>query len=374
MIYLDNAATGGYKPQAVYETMENVTRYLSANAGRSGHRLAVTGGGLIMDCREMLSMRFNSRSERVIFTKNCTEALNIAIFGCVKRGGRVITTVYEHNSVLRPLYALQKRGEIILDIVRPTENKDVAEAIEEKILPDTYLIVTTAASNVTGEGLPINRIGSIAKKHGILYLVDGAQAGGHMPINMRTDNIDMLALAGHKGLYGVQGSGVLILDERVDLNPLTYGGTGSESFNKNQPDCYPEHLESGTLNLPAIAALKEGVRFAYSNIEHFSTHLLERTAYLINSLSTVKDCKCYSKPNRFGIVAFEISGRQSTEIADLLNSEYDIAVRGGLHCAPLMHEFLHTDDAGLVRASISAQNTARELSQFIRALKEIAES
>ncbi len=374
MIYFDNGATGGFKPQAVYETATNVMRYLSANPGRSGHRLSVTGGGLVSDCREILANCFNAKSDRVIFTKNCTEALNVAIFGCVKKGGRVITTAYEHNSVLRPLHALAKRGDIILDIATPKPDENIVKTITNLIAPETYMIVCTAVSNVTGESLPIEEIGKLAKANGLTYIIDCAQAGGHIPVDIKECNATAIALAGHKGLYGLQGVGVLILNDKADISPLIYGGTGSESFNTDQPSCYPERLESGTLNLPAIASLCDGVKYAYSNMENFAHHLRERTAWLINQLSAIRNCKCYSTPNCVGIVAFEIKGRQSTEIADILNGEYDIAVRGGLHCAPLMHKTLGTDDCGLVRVSLSAQNSARELSVFIRAIKSICDN
>ncbi len=374
MIYLDNSATGGFKPQSVYETVNNVVKYLSANPGRSGHRLSVTGAGIISDCRRFLAERFNAQSERVIFTKNCTEALNLAVFGSIKKGGKVITTVFEHNSVLRPLYELSSRGEISLEIARPSENKSIADAIEELITPDVYLIATTAVSNVTGERLPFEKIGKLAKSAGALYLVDGAQAGGHIPIDLKNNDISILALAGHKGLYGIMGSGVLILNDGVELRPLIYGGTGSESFSTSQPQCLPERLESGTHNLPAIASLTEGARYAYSNMENFSNHLIERTRWLISALEGVKGSKCYSAPNPFGIVAFELEGFTSAEVADKLNAEFDVAVRGGLHCAPLMHEYLGTAENGLVRVSISAQNSARELTYFIRAIRVISES
>lgn len=374
MIYFDNAATGGFKPQAVYETADNVMRYLSANPGRSGHRLSLAGARIVADCREILAEQFGAKSDRVIFTKNCTEALNAAIFGCVKKGGHIVTTVYEHNSVLRPLTALRNKGLITLDVAAPSDDKNIVAAICEKITPETYMIVTDAISNVTGDSLPVSEIGKVAAEKGIFYLVDGAQAGGHITLDMKKDNISFLALAGHKGLYGIQGCGVLVLNDDVNLEPLIYGGTGSESFNLNQPDCYPERLESGTLNLPAIAALAEGAKYAYANMENFGNHLLERTERLINSLAETQNTVCYSKPNRAGIVSFEIKDVPSSEVADVLNSDYDIAVRGGLHCAPLVHKFLGTDKAGLTRVSLSAQNSSNELNFFIRAVRNMVKN
>ena len=373
MIYFDNAATGGYKPRAVTDTAFNVMRYLSANPGRSGHRLALSGAQMVYECRQVLSNVFGGDPDKVIFTKNCTEALNIAIFGTIKKGGHIITTVFEHNSVLRPLTYLKNQGIITLDVVEPTPNTPIELAIKNKINNDTYLIITTAVSNVTGKALPVKKIGEIAKKHNLLYLVDGAQGGGHIPLNINTQHISMLCLAGHKGLMGIMGSGVLIIDEKTQVNPLTMGGTGSESFNLNQPETYPERLESGTLNLPAVCALCEGVKIIEENLQNYGGHLYDYTEKLIYALSYIPNAKCYSLPNRSGIVAFELQNLPSSDVADILNKEFDVAVRGGLHCAPLTHTYLKTQDRGLVRASFCVQNGSREIDYFIRAIKNIAE-
>ncbi len=371
MIYFDNAATGGFKPHAVTHTVENCMRYLLANPGRSGHRLSVSGAKIVYNTREILGEFFNATPDRVIFTKNCTEALNFAIFGSIKEGGHVITTAFEHNSVLRPLHALKERGIISLDIVYPSFNKSIIEKIKEKIQQNTYLIITTALSNVTGEVLPIEQIGRLAKKHQLLYFVDGAQGGGHIGIDVKKCGISCLALAGHKGLYGIMGSGVLILDDQMDLEPIIYGGTGSESFNLNQPLCYPERLESGTLNLPAIAGLFEGIRYIKNNLSTFSEHLISSSELLIDGLKSFPHITCYSNPNPAGIVSFKFNNLTSSEVADVLNREYDIAVRGGFHCAPLVHKMLDTSDCGLVRASLAVQNSTREIHSLLSALSKI---
>ncbi len=373
MIYFDNAATGGFKPHSVTESAQTVMRYLCANPGRSGHRLSVAGADLIMRCREALGQLFLANPDKIIFTKNCTEALNIAIFGSLKVGGHVITTTFEHNSVLRPLFALKNKGLIELDVVSPSENLTLFDAIKNKIQSNTYLIVMTAVSNVTGLNLPIASLSSLCKNQGIKLLIDGAQGGGHIPLSLSNSGISMLALAGHKGLYGIMGSGVLILDDDTDLSPLIYGGTGTESFNLNQPTTYPERLEAGTLNLPAISALGEGVKFVSENMKNFSDNLIFQTKQIISGLSEIKNATCYSKPNSSGIVAFSLSNLPSTEVADILNSDYDVAVRGGLHCAPLTHSFLKTSSDGLVRVSLAVQNTSREILYFLSAIKEIAE-
>ena len=372
MIYFDNAATGGFKPRAVTDSANTVLRYLSANPGRSGHRLSLVGAETVYNTRALLADYFDASPDRVIFTKNCTEALNVAIFGTLKKGRHVITTTFEHNSVLRPLYALKDMGLIDLSIVCPTEELSVEDAIEREINKNTYLIVATALSNVTGQSLNIDKIGKIAKEHDLLFIVDGAQGGGHLPLSIKDQNVSALALAGHKGLLGIMGSGVLIFSDNVDIKPLIYGGTGSESFNLSQPTCYPERLEAGTLNLPAIASLFEGVKFIKNNQENFSAHLKNASAFLINGLNKISGVKVYSAPNPAGIVSFSLENLLSNDVADILNSEYDVAVRGGLHCAPLTHKFLNTDGAGLVRASLAVQNSSNEMEFFLRAIKELS--
>ncbi len=372
MIYFDNAATGGFKPNAVIEAATTAIKYLSANPGRSGHRLSITGAKAVYDCRVALGELFSCPPEKVIFTKNCTEALNLALFGTVKKGGRVITTALEHNSVLRPLNYLKSRGLISLDVVEPTPQKDVYSCIKERISKDVYLVACTAVSNVTGYALPLKEIGQLCRDNDILFLVDGAQGAGHIRLDMQELNINALALAGHKGLSGIMGSGALLIDGQNEVSPLIHGGTGTQSFNLFQPEEYPERLEAGTLNLPAIMALCEGAKFVNKNLSSFGAHLLSSTARLIDGLKQIDRVTLYSTPNRSGIVAFALADKTSAEVADILNHEYDIAVRGGAHCAPLTHRLLGTEDCGLVRASLATQNSFREIDFLIKAVKEIS--
>ncbi len=371
MIYFDNAATGGFKPRSVIDATTYSVKYLLANPGRSGHRLSLTGAEIVFSTRERLARFFNLSPSNVVFTKNCTEALNTAILGTVKKGGHVITTVYEHNSVLRPLYQLKEKGLISLDVVN-AEPSGIDKAIEEKINADTYLIVTTSVSNVTGEKLPLDKIGQTAKKHGLIYIVDGAQGGGHIPIDIKKMNVSALAVAGHKGLYGIMGSGALLLGDGIDVSPLTFGGTGTESLSTTQPLSMPEKLESGTLNLPAISALNEGVRYISENMEYFSKNLYVMTEKLIDGLNKIDGVKIYSAPNPAGIVSFNLYDEDSARIADILSKEYDIAVRSGYHCAPLIHSRLKTIGSGTVRASLSIENSSYEINCFISAVKKIA--
>lgn len=371
MIYLDNAATGGFKPSAVTDAVNTAIKYLSANPGRSGHRLSLAGATCVEDCRRALAETFYSPFDKVIFTKNCTEALNLAIFGTAIKGGNVITTVFEHNSVLRPLYHLQKRGDITLTIVSPEKNKCLSQSIKEKILPNTYMVCATAVSNVTGQELPLEKIGKVCKDLDLIFLVDGAQGAGHVNIDMQRQNINLLAIAGHKGLYGIMGVGALLIDDKTLVTPLTYGGTGVESFLEGQPECYPERLESGTLNLPGICALKEGIDFVKSNVTSFGEHLFYASKNIIDRLKKLPKVTVYSQPNSSGIISFEIDKLASTDVADTLNSDFDIAVRGGFHCAPLIHKFLRTDSQGLVRVSLAVQNSSREREFFVSAIKRI---
>ncbi len=372
MIYLDNAATGGYKPRTVIDAYETVIKYLSANPGRSGHRLAVTGAEIVYSCREKAARFFDCNPDRVVFTKNCTEALNTAIFGTLKRGGKIITTIFEHNSVLRPLYFLKEQSLIDLDIVKPDAQRNIAQAIENKITKNTYLIIATAINNVTGQLLPIDKIGEIAKKYGVMFLVDGAQGAGHIPLSLKKQNISMLALAGHKGLYGIMGSGLLCFNDDITIRPICFGGTGTNSFSQTMGDTYPEMLEAGTLNLPAIASLKEGLEYVKKNITLFSKQLTKNSEKIICQLSEMKNVKVFSKPNPAGIISFEINNIPSTTVADILNHDYDIAVRSGFHCAPLTHKFLKTQEYGLTRVSLSAQNSPHEISRLIDAVYKIS--
>ena len=368
MIYFDNAATGGFKPRTVFDATENVMHYLSANPGRSGHRLSVTGGKIVYDCRKELAELFDAQPERVVFTKNCTEALNLAIFGAIKEGGTVITTTFEHNSVIRPLKHLENTKKINLKIAAPSESKTLYEDIERLMDESVKFVVMTAVSNVTGEVLPFKDVYKLCKSRGVKLILDGAQAAGHIPLSVKTD-ADAIAVPGHKGLYGIMGSGALILSENFEVSPLLFGGTGTSSKGFTQPSELPERLESGTLALPAIAALSEGVRFVKANSAHFKNVLEEYTEKLISGLADLK-VTVYSKPNPAGIVAFKVKDIASQDFADMLN-EYDAAVRGGLHCSPLTHSYLNTLDDGLIRASLAPQNTSREIRYFLQAVSEI---
>ena len=376
MIYFDNSATGGYKPHTVQETIIGVTKYLLANPGRSGHRLSVTGGNFVYEARKRISKFFNNdRVDKVIFTKNCTEALNIAIFGTLKKGDKVITTIFEHNSVLRPLFHLRDLGIITLKIIAPTNNYNITlNDIEREYTTNTNVVIVNHISNVTGAINEVEKIGNFLKDKNTIFIVDGAQSGGHIKIDMLSSGIDILCLAGHKGLLAMAGSGVLIFQKDIDIAPFMMGGTGTETFNPHQPSCYPEKLEAGTLNLPSICSLLEGIRYLEKSITFIGDTLYEMTSYLIENLQKVDNIVIYSKPNMAGIVAFKILNISSIEVGEILSNRYDIAVRSGFHCAPLVHKFLKTDEDGLVRVSLSINNSKKEILTLISSLKAIVKS
>lgn len=372
MIYFDNAATGGQKPDVVQAAVVAATK-LCANPGRSGHKLSLSCANAVQNARNALNVFFDGYAfDRVIFTKNCTEALNIALLGVLKQGDHIIASCMEHNSVLRPLEYLKKQGVIEYDICPLNQTGNISpNDIYALLKPNTKLVAVTSASNVTGSMPPIKEIRNVLPHH-VLFLCDGAQGAGHFPIRMQELGIDLFTIAGHKGVMGIQGSGALLFSERVDPSPILFGGTGSMSLTLDMPDFYPDALEAGTLSFPAIVSLSEGVRFAQYNLTHITAHCQALTAYLLEGLKELADYKVYSTPNPCGIVAFAHNTLQSEYIAEQLSSKYDIAVRGGLHCAPLMHEALDTLNDGLVRASFSLYNNEKQVNELLSALQKIA--
>lgn len=369
MIYFDNAATGGFKPDSVISAATAAMKFC-ANPGRSGHKLSIACLERVYSCRKLLCGFFGGYSyDRVVFTKNCTEALNIAILGSLKAGDKVVTTAAEHNSVLRPLEYLKNHG-VQVDYAPLTADGEIdGEAVIKLCQNDTRAVIITLASNVTGAAPDIKKIRE-AIPESTLLICDGAQACGHVKIDMKSSGIDALAVAGHKGMLGIQGSGALIFSERFNPAPVLFGGTGSESYNLNMPDFYPDRLECGTVSYPAIISLGEGALYLNSHLDEDIKNVTEFTQYCHDELQAVDGVKLYSKPNLYGIVTLNLNSMQSEEAAYRLSEEYSICVRGGLHCAPLMHEALGSD--GLIRASLSAFNSQSECEKFVAAVKELA--
>lgn len=368
MIYFDNAATGGFKPDSVVNAAAAALKFC-ANPGRSGHRLSLASLERVYVCRKLLCDFLGGYSyERTVFTKNCTEALNVALTGILKSGDKVVTTVAEHNSVLRPLEKLKEKG-VRVTYAPLKDGRIDSEEIIKLVTPDTRAVVVTLASNVTGDAPDIGVLRA-AIPESTLLICDGAQACGHVNINMENLGIDALAVAGHKGLLGIQGGSALLFSERVNPDPVLLGGTGSESYKLEMPDFYPDRLESGTLCYPAIVSLGEGVMYLRENLSEHVEKVTAMTDYIIKKLSEIDGITLYSRPNPYGIVAFDMRSMQSEIAAFRLSDEYSICVRGGLQCAPLMHKALGSE--GLVRASVSAFNTRGECERFVSAIRVLA--
>lgn len=369
MIYFDNGATGGFKPDGVISATASALK-ACANPGRSGHKLSLACAERVYAVRDLLREFFGAPSaDRVVFTKNCTEALNIAILGGVRSGDRVVSTVAEHNSVLRPLDHLQKNG-VRVELVPLTQRGDIDEDALIRASVGARAVIITLASNVTGTAPDIKKIRAGIPAETLL-ICDGAQACGHREINITELGIDALAVAGHKGMLGIQGSGALVFSARFNPAPVTFGGTGSESIKLTMPDFYPDRLESGTLSYPAIISLGEGALYLKAHMNENCARTAFLTEMTVKGLASIDGVRLYSKPNPFGIVAFALKNIQSEMVAYRLSEEYSICVRGGLHCAPLMHRALGSE--GLVRASLSAFNNEREVDFFLRAVEKLAQ-
>ncbi len=369
MIYFDNSASSLNKPQVVKQAVVNALKNYTANPGRSGHKMAQAVAEQVFDARENVKKFFNASNHQVVFTKNCSEALNLAILGSLSAGDHVITTMYEHNSVLRPLTFLKQHG-VELSIVDCPLNV-VAEEIEKQIKPNTKLIITNAVSNVTGEVCPLDKVCYICKIHNIKWLIDGAQSSGHMDIDLDKLGADMYAFAGHKGLKAITGVGGLVVKNGCKLNPILFGGTGTESANLNQPTDIPEGLEAGTIPTIPIISLNAGIKFLMQNWQQIKAKEKALSDYAYKKLSSLKFLKLYSNQNSQNVFAFNLGELDSGLVADILNSKFEICTRAGLHCAPLVHKRLGTIKQGAVRLSLDFNNTFDEIDKLIFALNQI---
>ena len=373
MTYFDNAATSYYKPNCVINAISAALKHLSANPGRSSHSLSLKCAILINKARENLKDFLGLKNGEIVFNLNCSQSLNFAIFGSVKPGSHIITTAYEHNSVLRPLSQLQKNGVITFDVVFPNDYGIIElNKIYDLVNSSTTMIVTNHVSNVTGAVTNINAIGNMCKNLGILYLVDGAQSVGHYDIDIDKNNVDMLAIAPHKGLNASQGIGALAVKKGVNLRPILFGGTGTNSLDLMQPNELPESLEIGTLPTPAIAGLNAGINYNRENAKNMRQKITALSEYALCELQKLSGIKIYTAKDCYnGIISFNIGELNSGYVADVLSSEYDICVRGGLHCAPLIHKHLGTDESGIVRASLGFDNSFSEVDFLIKAIRDI---
>ena len=377
MIYMDNAATTLRKPVQVKEAVLAALDTMG-NAGRGASDPALDASRVIYGTREKLAGLFHAESpSRIVFTVNSTESLNIAIKGLFNPGDHVITTVLEHNSVLRPLYECRERG-TALTILGCDEKGNISyEEMERAVRPETKMIVCTHASNLTGNMIDLERVHAIAKRHGLLLIVDASQTAGVWEIDVQKLGIDVLCFTGHKGLLGPQGTGGMYVRSGVEIRPLLSGGSGIDTYNTHHPAQMPTALEAGTLNGHGIAGLGAAVSYITETgpdtIRERELALMQRFYLGISGIPGVKVYGDFSTKNRAAIVSFNIGDYDSSEVSDELNVRYGIVTRPGAHCAPLMHQALGTVDQGAVRFSFSHFNTEEEVDAAVRAVKELAE-
>lgn len=377
--YFDNSATSNPKPHEVYEAVNYAMRELNCNPGRGGHRLAVKSSVEIYRVREKIAKFFNQKNPlQVAFTNNSTTALNMAIWGSLEEGDAVITTAQEHNSTLRPLFTLKERKNIEVILVEEEEPEDkIIELLKTKKIK---MVALNHMSNVTGKTIDIERIGKISREYGTLLLVDASQSAGMIEIDMEKMNIDILCITGHKSLFGIQGIGAVIPREGVELKPILVGGTGSHSRMLTQPQEMPERLEAGTVNTPGIISLGAGIdfinRIGLGNIHAHEQELKNRFVQGIKKMDRENIVKLYTSygENDGPVVSLNIEGIASSDLSALLDEEFGIITRSGLHCAPLIHQKNQTTETGTVRFSFGYFNTLEEIDYALLAMEKIINS
>lgn len=375
MIYLDNGATSFPKPLSVRQNVDISLKKFSANPGRSGHSLSLRAAKEIFECRKRLKELFNVNSEEeIIFTENCTMALNTVIFGLLSEGDHVLISSMEHNSVTRPLESLKDKGVTYSTFDYSYDDNETVDNVRNLIKPETKLVICTHASNVFGFRFPIERICALCHAYGILFCVDSAQSAGVFDIDVGTNQYDFVCMSGHKSLYGPMGTGVLILNNR-NLKPLLYGGTGTESVKKSQPEGLPEKFESGTQNMNGISGLKAGVDFVKNRgIKNIYNHEYKLAKRLFNGLANNRKVITYNKSFDYGkvapVVSFNIDGVYSEDLVAKLN-KYGIMTRGGLHCSPLAHTTMNTIENGTVRVVPGAFNTINDINCLLNVIRKL---
>lgn len=377
MIYLDSSATSFLKPPQVAEAVFRSFNTIG-NSGRGAHAPTLNASRLIYDTREKLAALFGTPDpSRIAFTCNATEALNIAIHGAIHPGEHVITTACEHNSVLRPLYLKEKEGTELTIIPADKKGRIRYDLLESSVKSNTSAIVLTHASNLSGNVTDLAFVSNFAKKHGLLLIVDASQTAGSLPINVVKMGIDILCFTGHKGLLGPQGTGGLYVREGLTLSPLKSGGSGIHSFDRQHPTDMPTALEAGTLNGHGIAGLNAGLDYILSTgVKNIHAKEISLARRFVNGISDISDLKLYGDidaPLRTPIISLNIGNMSSASVSDILWEDYEICVRAGAHCAPLMHKTFGTEKQGAVRFSFSCFNTEAEIDTAIRAMHEIAE-
>ncbi len=378
-IYLDNAATTFPKPQAVYNGMLNFMTSIGASPGRGSYAEALQSSRLVYNTRESLCKLFNfDKPENVIFTSNITHSLNILLKGVIKEGWHIITTSMEHNSVLRPLFQLKDVMNIEIDVLECSKDGllDI-EDFKSKIRQDTKLVVMSHASNIVGTIQPLEEIGKICKENNILFIIDSAQTAGSIELDFKKLGCNALAFTGHKSLLGPQGIGGFLIDDKLNSMCNTYmtGGTGSLSSSISQPDFLPDKFESGTLNTPGIVGLNYGIDYIKNvGIEEIKSHEGELCKIFLNALSNMNDIILYglnTEKNRIPTVSINFKRMDSSEVSYILDSEYGIMTRTGLHCAPLAHKTIGTYPIGTLRFSIGPFNDLKDINYTIDSLNKI---
>ncbi len=378
-IYLDNAATSWPKPSCVAEGISRFINEIGANPGRAAHRLANEAAEIVFGVRQKIARLFNCDDPlHVVFGLNVTEALNLALFGILRPGNHVITTGMEHNSVMRPLRALERNGVGVTVVRGSSAGETDPDDIRRAICRDTRLIAVNHASNVTGTLVPINEIGKIARENDALFLVDAAQSAGIVTVDMKEDNIDLVAFTGHKSLYGPMGTGGLVVGERAvkELRPLKYGGTGSRSAYEEQPDFLPDAFESGTLNAAGIAGLGAALDWiGRTGMDAIRKHETDLRQYCYNRLKNIEKVNVYGPADHsccVSVMSFIIDGTDVSETARILDERYNVFCRAGLHCAPSAHKTIGTYPSGTIRFGIGYFNSKEEIDIALNAVEQIA--
>ena len=376
-IYLDNAATSFPKPKevatAVYDFMVNN----GTSSGRGSYKKAMQSDYIVYECRKLIGKLFNfDNPKKVVFTSNVTDSLNIAMRGILKENDHVITSSLEHNAVWRCLKTLERDINIKIDTVECSKDGITnPQDIKKYIKKDTALIVFTQASNVLGTIQPTTEIGATAREHNIPFLVDSAQSAGAMKIDVKEDNIDILAFTGHKSLLGPMGTGGLIINTDIDIKPLKAGGTGGDSAYEYQPDYYPNHLETGTSNVSGIAGLREAIKFLNKEgIENIHNKEKELTKYALEKLETVKDIEIYGPKDcekMLSVISFNIKDKRPEDVGSILDQKYDIMLRAGLHCAPTAHSVIGTKERGTLRIGLGYFNEKEDIDKLVEALNNL---
>ena len=378
-VYLDNASTSFPKPKTVSDSIYNYLTNIGGNPGRSNHSNALESNRYLFLARETIANFFNfNKIENVIFTNNITSSLNTLVNGILKPGDHVITSSMEHNSVIRPLYNLKETIGIDLEIVSAKSNGIIdIDSISKAIKNNTKLVIITHASNITGSIQPIQKIGELCKKHNIFFILDSAQSAGVLEVDFKELNLNALAFTGHKSLLGPQGIGGFIIDDKLNeiCNPYILGGTGSLSHSLLQPDFLPDKFESGTLNIPGIIGLYEGIKFIEKEgLNTIYEHNAYLRSYLINEISNMNNFTIHgdlNPSNGTSCISITNSKLDVSELSFILDSDYGISNRSGLHCAPLAHKTIGTYPNGTVRLSLGYFNTLEEIKYTVDSLNKI---